>query len=255
MDIAYLSIYSIIQGLTEFLPVSSSAHLMVLDWIWGPGAGDGRILEAVAHIGSLLAILVYLRARIFEIARGFFTGEPKEGRATAWKIIISFIPLGIAGVIASSYNIGENPGSVALSLIVFGLLLWGADKFLSGRTGKVSWRAAMAAGFFQVFSVFHGASRSGSSMIGLLSSGVNRKAAAEFAFLMAIPAIAGAGFWTLIHAQASAVSIFNAIYVVAVSFAASLCAIRTMLKVAGKFSFAWIAIYRAAFALLLLKLF
>jgi undecaprenyl-diphosphatase len=255
MDASYLSIYSVIQGLTEFLPVSSSAHLMLLDRLWGPGAGDGKILEALAHIGSLLAIIVHMRARIWELAQGFFTGKPKAGRATSLKLIASFVPLGIAGVIASSANIGESASSMAFSLVAFGLMLWGADRFLGGRTDKVSWGAAMAAGACQMFSVFHGASRSGSAMIGLLSSGVNRKAATEFAFLMALPAIAGAGAWTLINVRAVSISFASALTVVSISFAASLCSISAMLKIAGKFSFAWIAMYRAAFALLLLKLF
>ncbi|MDR3126693.1 MAG: undecaprenyl-diphosphate phosphatase [Rickettsiales bacterium] len=255
MDASYLAIYSIIQGLTEFLPVSSSAHLMALDRLWGPGAGDGRILEALAHIGSLMAIIIYSRARIWEMARGFFAGRPKEGRTTALKIAASFAPIAIAGALASSFGQNESAGLVAFNLVAFGLLLWGADRFFGGKTEEIGWRAAMAAGLCQMFSVIHGASRSGSSMIGLLASGASRKAAAEFSLLMAIPAIAGAGAWTMINTRAMSVSAADAAIVVATSFAASLCAVSSLIKIAAKFSFAWAAAYRAAFALLLLKLF
>jgi len=257
MDYIYLGIYSIIQGVTEFLPISSSAHLMLLSKFWGIEPDVSAFMEILAHIGSLAAIILFMRHRIWGIMRGFFSRGDNPEKSEAWKIAASFVPIAIVGAFMAATGFkSESIRLTAIFLIVFGIILWAAERFFGNKTDEISWKSAMAAGFMQCFAAIHGASRSGTCMSGLMMTGVRRKAAAEFAFLMAIPAIAAAGLSDFIKVRNGApIDLAPGLFVLSLSFIASYAAIGTLMRLVQRYSFAWAAAYRIILGALLLILF
>ena len=205
MDIVLQAvILGIVQGLTEFLPVSSSGHLIVVPYLFGFG---DRFLTSLAfgvmlHLGTLIALLVYFRADwlrlvpagLAAIRDRSFRGEPD--RKLAWLLVGATIPAALVGllfndVIESSFR---QPGLVALMLVLGGILLFSADRI--GRRSlaveDVTFPVAVGIGAAQALALVPGISRSGVSISAGRLAGLDRAAAARFAFLMATPITAGA---------------------------------------------------------------
>lgn len=192
----------IIQGLTEFIPVSSSGHLVL--WPKFLGWSDpGLAFDVALHIGTLLAVLIYFRHDWIEVIKGFFTSltvKPSKWdrpQRLAWLIILATVPAAIAGVLLSGFfedNL-RSLGSVALFLAAGSIIMAAAD--LYGRKQRsfeqVGTGDAVAMGLMQVVALAPGMSRSGATMSGGLFNGLDRDAAARFSFMMSAPVIAGAG--------------------------------------------------------------
>ncbi len=189
-----------LQGLTEFLPVSSSAHLSLTPWVFGwTPAGLG--FDLALHVGTLLAVLVYFRAEWKALFLGGLS-LIRHGRAVddaarrAGFIIVATIPAGIAGALLSDLaeTVFRAPIVTACALIVMGALLWLVD----ARAARVrtletmGWRDALLVGFAQVLALVPGVSRSGSTMTAGRALGFDRSAAAVFSFLMSMPIILAA---------------------------------------------------------------
>ena len=197
-------IMGIVQGLTEFLPVSSSGHLIIVPWLfgWDDAFLTSRAFSVMLHIGTLIALLVYFRddwlrlvpAGLAAIRDRSLAGDPD--RKLAWLIVAATIPAAIVGALFSDVFEGvvRNVGFVALMLIVGGLILYVADHVGGRAKGVVdiTFPLATAIGVAQAIALVPGISRSGISISAARFAGLDRESAARFAFLMATPITAGA---------------------------------------------------------------
>lgn len=199
MDFFQLALLALIQGVTEFLPVSSSGHLIlpatVLGW-----PDQGLAFDVAVHVGSLLAVLVYFRKDLVEIVSdwfGSFRGQHTEQSKMGWLVILATIPAGLAGLVFGDWielNL-RSAWVIAVTTIVFGLLLGGADWFGKRQCElpMLSWRGALLIGCAQALALIPGTSRSGITITMALMLGLTRQASARFSFLLSIPLITLSG--------------------------------------------------------------
>ncbi len=200
MDIVQAIVLAVVQGLSEFLPISSSGHLVLVPHFLG-WPDQGLAFDVAVHVGTLLAVLLYFRRQIGTMVTGWF-GSVLHRRHTrdsrlAWQLLIATIPVGLTGLLFDDYieTHLRNPAFVAGTLSFFGLLMYAADRF-GKRTRdefELSWPQAMLIGCAQALALMPGTSRSGVTMTAGLSIGLTRSAAARFSFLLAVPGIAAAG--------------------------------------------------------------
>lgn len=187
-----------VQGLTEFLPVSSSGHLILIPRLLG-WPDQGLAFDAIIHVGTLAALLVYFWP---EMARMGAPGRDGGGlRRLAGLLLVATIPAGLAGLLfeATIESHLRAPWVVATSLIVWGLVMWGADRQAQRRRNsttrleKVGWGPGLAVGASQALSLIPGTSRSGITITAGLLAKMDRATAARFSFLLGIPITAAAG--------------------------------------------------------------
>ena len=195
----------IVQGLTEFLPVSSSGHLvMVQSWLGSQPGGD-LVFEVAVHGATWFAIVLFYRARLLELARGVLGGEADSWRYTS-KLAVATLPAVAVGLLARGRVEAafETPAVVGVGLIVTGGLLW-TTRWSEPRARLLEpgWGAAVVIGFAQAMAILPGISRSGSTVAVALALGVAPLVAAEFSFLLGVIAIAGASVLVLPDAVAS----------------------------------------------------
>jgi len=190
----------IIQGLSEFLPVSSSAHLTLAPWLFG-WEDPGLAFDVALHFGTLLAVLWYFRMEwltLIKAAYGIVTTgrvETPEKRKVIY-LIVATIPGAIGGFILQSRaeSAFRDPQIIAIALIVMGIVLWAVDKAVDQRRilGEMRWVDALLIGLSQVIALIPGVSRSGSTITTARGLRFDRESAAEFSFLMSMPIIAAA---------------------------------------------------------------
>lgn len=196
----------LVQGITEFLPISSIAHLRVVPALLG-WSDPGAAFSAVIQLGTLAAVLVYfasdMRIMARAVLRGLADGRPwasQEARL-AWFILLGTLPIGVCGVTFKRYIVGELRSLyvIAGSLIVLGILLWVAEKKASLRreVKDIGWMDSQLIGLAQALALIPGSSRSGTTMTAAMFLGLTREAAARFSFLLGIPAIGAAGLFEL----------------------------------------------------------
>lgn len=193
-------VLSIVQGITEFLPVSSSAHLIFVPKLFG-WADQGLAFDIAVHVGTLLAVIVYFRQALREIITGFIhslsTRQLSAHAKIAWAIGFATIPVGLVGLIGKDWveNTLRSPLVIAISTIGFGLLLWIVDKIGKRHRSEhtLNWRDVLMIGCGQALSLIPGTSRSGITLTAGLAMGLTREAAARFSFLLSIPVIVLAG--------------------------------------------------------------
>jgi undecaprenyl-diphosphatase len=200
-------IMGLVQGLTEFIPVSSSGHLILVPWAfgWKDPFIDSLAFSVVLHMGTLLALVVYfwqdwltlIPAGLASIRDRSLADDPD--RKMAWLIVVATIPAVAIGPLFGDTIESwlREPAKVALMLCVGAAILWLADRWGSKvrEIESMTFGGAFAIGVAQVFALFPGISRSGISIAAGLFEGLNREAAARFSFLMATPIVAGAGLW------------------------------------------------------------
>ena len=194
------AVLGIIQGLSEFLPISSSAHLALAPWLLG-WEDPGLAFDVALHLGTLLAVLWYFRMEWLALIKAAFgivtTGriETPEKRRVIY-LIIATIPGGIAGYLLQSRaeTAFRSPQIIAIALIAMGIILWIVDKAVDQRRvlGEMRWIDALLIGLSQVVALIPGVSRSGSTMTAARGLRFDRESAAEFSFLMSMPIIAAA---------------------------------------------------------------
>ena len=209
MSILHAIVLGVVQGLTEFLPISSSGHLVIVPWIFGWNDYDSqataKAFDTALHLGTLAAVLIYLRKDlIVYVTQGtqliFNRKQPatNAGRR-AWLLVLSAVPAGIVGA-AFEEKITEKLGSPALigvSLIIFGVVLIWADRRATAKShirtvDSLTLRNALVIGAAQVLALNPGTSRSGITITAARLSGYSRDAAARLSFLMSVPIITGA---------------------------------------------------------------
>ncbi|MBD3403294.1 undecaprenyl-diphosphate phosphatase [candidate division GN15 bacterium] len=185
-------ILGILQGLTEFLPVSSSGHLVLaqaLLEVEEPGVS----FEVLMHLGTLLSVLVYFRSRIYDLIRSIFVSAMTEERRIVLFLIIGTVPAGLAGVLLKDFfeRAFGDPAMTSVMLFVTGALLL-LTRFIRKADQPIKLGNAILMGIGQAMAIMPGISRSGATIATGMIAGVNPAKAAEFSFLLAIPAIAGA---------------------------------------------------------------
>ncbi len=198
MDILQAIVLAFLQGLTEFLPISSSAHLILLPKLLG-WQDQGSAFDVAVHIGTLTAVVVYFRKDVLAMLGAWFSslrGKAMTDQARlAWYVILATIPVGLVGIsipdtIATQLR---SPLVIAWATIVFALLIALAEKMAKENKHKVSLSAAIVIGLFQAIALIPGTSRSGITITAGLLMGLSRDEAARFSFLLSIPVIALAG--------------------------------------------------------------
>lgn len=196
MEWLQVIVLALVQGLTEFLPISSSAHLILVpvltDW-----EDQGLAFDVALHLGSLIAVLVYFRKDLMAMtlswSRSLVTRQLDQDARLAWTLIFATIPVGLAGLLFKDIveDILRSPIAIAAGMIVFGLLLGWADWYNRGQrpVSAITWRDALFIGLAQAVALFPGTSRSGITLTAGLIMGLSREAAARFSFLLSIPVI------------------------------------------------------------------
>ena len=204
-DVLGALILGIVQGLTEFAPVSSTAHLALVPWIfgWQSPLLNSLAFDIALHMGTLLATLTYFRSEWLRLIRAglasirdrSLAGDP--WRRLAWLLVLATIPGATAGFLLQSKIESEfrAPWVIGIAMIVMGIVLLAAEKLGDKRLGLFDIRigTALAIGLGQAAALIPGVSRSGGTMTAALFAGVDRESAARFSFLLATPIIAGAG--------------------------------------------------------------
>lgn len=196
MDWLQIWVLALVQGLTEFLPVSSSAHLILVpqltDW-----DDQGLAFDVALHLGSLVAVLIYFRTELIAMTRSWvrslYTRRMDEDARLAWGVIIATIPVGLAGLLLNDVieSVLRSPLYIAVGLIFFGIVLGWADwRYRGDRTeASMTWKDMLWIGLAQAVALFPGTSRSGITLTAGLFLGLSREAAARFSFLLSIPVI------------------------------------------------------------------
>lgn len=257
-------VLGLVQGITEFLPISSTAHLVLVPFFTG-WQDQGLVFDIAVHVGTLLALLVYFKNDIANMIIGFFQMLLGQWRAPEARLLqlltIATVPVGIAGLLLRDF-IALDTRNIALlgtTSIVFGLLLGWVDNSSAPRAGKhLTWPQALVFGIFQVLALIPGTSRSGITMTAGRLMGFDREFCARFSMLMGLPVIALAGGLTYFDSLEQAINWQNAwrelLLGAAVAFVSAIAAIHFLLKLLRHVSFMPFVVYRIFLGALLLAL-
>jgi undecaprenyl-diphosphatase len=246
MDIFQAIILGIVQGLTEFLPVSSSAHLVFVTELFN--LPQNVAFDTILHLGTLVAVVGYFWRDILTIISSFissvldiFRGRFKEGleetpfKKLSWLLIVGTIPAGLAGILLQNQfeALFNDVIYVGFFLIVTGLLLWAAERVKPGTKDvkDISFKNALVIGIFQAIAIAPGISRSGATISAGLFSGLNRELAARFSFLLSIPAILGAAVVQIRHINSTDTSTITLIAGFLAAMIFGYIAIKLLLKI------------------------
>lgn len=193
-----------IEGLTEFLPISSTGHLILFGHLIDFHSDSGRAFEVVIQLGAILAVCWLYRKKIIDLVQGFFSGD-QEARHFTFGVLMAFFPAVIIGVLAVDFikSVLFSPLVVAIALIIGGLIIFWVEsrdfKPSTTEATKITFKQAIAVGFIQCLAMIPGTSRSGATIIGGMLSGLSRKAATEFSFFLAMPTMLGAATYDLLR--------------------------------------------------------
>ncbi|HSX51801.1 MAG TPA: undecaprenyl-diphosphate phosphatase [Cellvibrio sp.] len=250
-------IMGLVEGVTEFLPISSTGHLIVVGDLIN-FHNDGRVFEIAIQLGAILAVVVEYRQKFTRVAFGMFNDA--QSQRFILNLFIAFLPAAVVGLLFISLikTYLFNALSVATMLILGGLvILWAERRTHDVRVHDVddmTWRDALKVGLFQVLSMIPGTSRSGATIIGGLFIGLDRKVAAEFSFFLAVPTMFAATFYDIFKhrdlLEMSDFPMFAAGFVTA--FISAWIAVRTLVRYVANHSYEIFAWYRIAFGLLIL---
>lgn len=251
-------ILGMVEGLTEFLPISSTGHQIIVADLLGFGGERAMAFNIIIQLGAILAVVWEFRRKILEIV----TGLPTQRNAQRFtlNLLIGFLPAVVLGVLFAN-KIHEylfNPITVAVALVVGGIImLWAEQRehvVSVDHVDDMRWTDALKVGFAQCLAMIPGTSRSGSTIIGGLLFGLSRKAATEFSFFLAMPTMVGAAVYSGYKYRdlflASDLPVFALGFVTAFFFA--MIAVRGLLKFIAGHSYAVFAWYRIGFGLLIL---
>ncbi len=259
MTIIQAIILGIVQGLTEFIPVSSSGHLLLMQKAMGI-TQNGFTFDVALHIGTLIALLIYFYKDLLNMLRALFVKDDQT--KLVWLLITATIPAAVIGFLFESAAESKFRSAtlVSINLAVFGLVMLWAERFAkrykdSVKLENISNKQAITMGFAQAAAIVPGVSRSGSTITAGLFLGLDRVAATRFSFLLGIPITAGAILKVLAkHAAITDISNHASLFIIGVltAFVTGLFAIKFMIGYLGKHSLAIFAYYRLSLAALVL---
>ncbi len=218
MSVIQAVVLAIVQGITEFLPISSSGHLILTSWVFG-WSDQGLVFDGAVHVGTLGAVLIYFRREWLDLCRGCVSGgavllggggsgggDGVSARRLLGFIVLATVPLAIAGFLLKDSLEDElrSPEIVGALLIATAAVLWLAEAAgrRVGGVEAVGWRNSAWVGVAQAVAVLPGISRAGITISAGMATGMSRDLAARFSFLLAVPAIAGSGAFLIIDAIA-----------------------------------------------------
>ena len=266
MNLLQAIILGIIQGLTEFIPISSSGHLIIAEKWMGleqtMTAQQITAFVAVMQLGTLAAVLIYFFRDIVSITLGFIQGNllwmrglrdstSRKGARLGWMIIIGTLPIAIVGLLAKKIIEGDltkNLFVIGVSIIVWAVFLWIAEQVGHRRNEMehVGIKEALVVGVAQAFALIPGSSRSGTTITAALFAGMSREAAARFSFLLSIPAIGASGLLELKEAFEilSGTSMYNLAVATGVSFVVGYASIAFLISYLRRHSTLLFVVYR-----------
>lgn len=264
MDWLQLVALALVQGITEFLPVSSSAHLILVPVLTG-WPDQGLAFDVAVHVGTLIAVVGYFRDEVVRLVRGGIA--PLAGRAAgpdgrlAWLIVLATIPVGLAGLAFGDVieTVLRAPAVIAWASIGFGVLLWLADRYGPRVRAEhtLGWRGALFVGFAQALALIPGTSRSGITMTAGLALGLDRQASARFAFLLAMPVIVLSGLLQTVELLEASTPVHWGALLMATALAAvsAVLCIHLFLQFIARVGMTPFVIYRIALGVVLLAFF
>ena len=251
-------ILGIVEGLTEFLPISSTGHQIIVADLLGFGGDRAMAFNIIIQLGAILAVVWEFRRKIIDVVVGL--PRQREAQRFTVNLMVAFFPAVILGV-AFADAIHEylfNPITVALALVIGGVIMLWAERRQHNtnidHVDDMTWVDALKIGCIQCLAMIPGTSRSGSTIIGGLLIGLSRKAATEFSFFLAMPTMVGAAVYSGYKYrdlfQPSDLPVFAIGFIT--SFIFAMIAVRGLLKFIGNHSYAMFAWYRIVFGLLIL---
>lgn len=264
------ALLGLVQGLTEFLPISSSGHLLVVPWLlgWTSPLLNSLTFDVALHLGTLGAVLVYFRREWWALGRAVVTPAPHRTaeiaaqRRLAWLLVLGSVPAGGAGLLVDEVaeTLFRHPIVVAAMLVMVGVLMWVAELHYapSERTRSsltaVTVRDAVVVGMAQATALIPGVSRSGITIVAGLTTGLSRETAARFSFMLGAPVIAGAGLLKtgqLLNAGLDAAQIAPFLAGMVMAFAVGYGAIALLLAYVREQTLHVFVIYRLGLAALI----
>jgi undecaprenyl-diphosphatase len=267
LDLSFfqISFLSLLQGLTEFLPISSSGHLILPSELFG-WQDQGLIFDVAVHVGSLIAVVLYFYVQLLELLIGFVRSlikrEQTEASKLAWLLILATIPVGIAGFILNDVVelYSRSMLVIAISSIFFSLLLYFSDKPkpVTLAVHELTWKAGLLIGIAQLFALIPGTSRSGITMTAALYCNLSRDAAARFSFLLAVPVITASGLLKSVElytADTSGSQWLMLLYAASLAALVAFACIHFFLKLIERIGFLPFVIYRLCLGGLLLVIY
>lgn len=253
-------ILGLVEGITEFLPVSSTGHLIVAGSFLGYHGERAATFEIVIQVGAILAVVWHYRVTLIDLVTRMFTAAPERRLATS--LIVAFLPAALVGLGLHHWIKGHlfNPVTVATAFIVGGVVIlfveWRRPAVTTTSVQATSLRQAIGIGCAQVLALIPGTSRSAATILGGYLSGLSRPAATEFSFLLAIPTLMAAAGYDALKSRALFTSADVPMFAIGivVSFVAALFVIRGFLLFVREHSFRVFAWYRIAFGIIILVL-
>ena len=253
MDLFTIIILGIVEGVTEFLPVSSTGHLILATRLLGYDAARWEVFNVVIQLGAILAIVVLYWRTFLAVAMGLVRREPKSWLFVR-NLVVAFIPAAVLGLVLHHYieALLGNAQVVAIALVVGGFAILAVERFAPRGTisgvADIPLGTVVGIGFLQCLAMVPGVSRSGATILGALALGVERRTAAEFSFFLAIPTMLGASALELVkgrHALASGSVGLTAIAIgFAVAFVVALLVVRWFVGIVTRHGFVPFALYR-----------
>ena len=256
IELIKVIIIGIIQGITEWLPISSTGHMILADELLRLNVSDAfmEMFRVVIQFGSILAVVVLYFHKLNPFAPSKSDVQKRQTWRLWFKVIVGIIPAGIVGVLFDDWLNDHlyNYVTVAIALIVYGVAFIVIEKIRKGKTPRVDsvdrldYKTALGVGCFQTLSLIPGTSRSGSTILGAMILGMSREAAAEFSFFMAIPVMLGASLLKMLKFGFSFTSSELIVLIVGVliAFVVSVAAIKFLTSFIKKHSFAVFGWYR-----------
>lgn len=266
MDWFEAIVLGLVQGLTEFLPVSSSGHLIIGKELLGVEAADDLVFEVLVHAATVLSTIVVFRKQLWALIKGFFKFKYNDETDYVLKIFVSMIPVFVVGVFFKDFVEGlfQSIFVVGVALVCTSMLLFFSDMSSGPRSGKslserknyrngISYWQAFVVGLGQAFAVVPGLSRSGTTISTGLLCGVRRDVMAQFSFLMVMIPILGESFLQLVSGEMTGSSIGALPLVLGFfsAFVSGLFACKVMIDIVKKAKLSWFALYCAVVALLI----
>ena len=248
-DLVTATVLGIVEGLTEFLPVSSTGHLILAADLLGATEERWTVFNLVIQTGAMLAVVWEYRARFFKVDTKLYGN-----------LIVAFIPAAVLGLLFGGLIKAHlfHAVPVAIAFIVGALIIFWVDRGERAArvqtTDEMTWIDALKVGLAQCFALIPGTSRSGASIIGGMLFGLSRKAATEFSFFLAVPTLVAAGAYDFLKHRAlfSADQLASLAVGLVVSFVAAFVVIRWLIRYVATHDFRWFAWYRIAFGIIVL---
>jgi undecaprenyl-diphosphatase len=257
-------VLGVVEGLTEFLPVSSTGHLIIVSDLLGLNDEKGKVFDIVIQLGAILAVCWEYRARFAKAFSGIASDPVQQRFAT--NLAVAFVPAAVVGL-AFQRQIKAflfNPVSVAVALVVGAIVIFAIERWYARHgaprivaVDEIRWQDALKVGFAQCFSLIPGTSRSGATIMGGMLFGLSRQAATEFSFFLAVPIMFAATGYQMVKYrhlfEAADLGPFAVGF--AVSFVAALVAVRGLIRYVASHDFRTFAWYRIALGVVVLSYF